>query len=88
MEKLEIIPHKVNEDKNIADALTKPVDQKDSAIHVTGINLETRAERHDEAPEMVGEECVQEVEWDDNKEDEGIEENHGKKVKWADENET
>ena len=85
----EIIIEKIGGKQNIADALTKPVDQKDSAIHVTGINLETRAERHDEAPEMVGEECVQELEWNDSKEDEGLvsKENYGKKVKWADENE-
>ena len=83
----EIFIEKIGGKQNIADALTKPVDQKDLAIHVTGVNLETRMERHDEAPEMVGEECVQEVDWNDNKEDEGIKENYGKKVKWADEDE-
>ena len=61
----EIIIEKIGGKQNIADALTKPVDQRDLAINVTGINLETRAERHNEAPEMVGEECVQEVEWNE-----------------------
>ena len=37
---------------------------------------------------MVGEECVPEVDWNDNTEDEGIEEKYRKKVKWTDENET
>ena len=59
----EIIIEKIGGKQNTADALTKPVDQKDLAIHVTGINLETGLKRHREAPEIVGEECVQEVEW-------------------------
>ena len=51
--------------------------------------METRAGRHDEAPKMVGEECVKEVEWIDNKRDEGptSKEKYGGKDRWADENE-
>ncbi len=53
----------------LAEALTKPVERGDLAIHETGINLETRSERHHEAPQMVGEECVHEITWAEEEED-------------------
>ena len=45
--------------------MTKPVDAKDLAIHVTGINLEVRHGRHGEAPQMAGEEALAKVSWAD-----------------------
>ena len=57
-----IVIEKIGGKQNIADALTKPVDQKDLEVHVTGINLEVRKGRHDEAPQMAGEESVKKVE--------------------------
>ena len=59
----EIVIEKVGGKQNIADALTKPVDQKDLEIHVTGISLEVRHGRHGEAPQMAGEESVKKVTW-------------------------
>ena len=38
----EIQIEKVGGKQNIADAMTKPVDAKDLAVHVAGINLEVR----------------------------------------------
>ena len=60
---------KVGGKQNIADALTKPVDQKDLEIHVTGINLEVREGRHGEAPQMAGEESIKRVTWKDENEE-------------------
>ena len=64
----EIVIEKVGGKQNIADALTKPVDQKDLEIHVTGINLEVRHGRHGEASQMVGEESAKKVTWADDNE--------------------
>ena len=50
--------------------MTKPVDAKDLAIHITGINLEARRGRHGEAPQMAGEEAVAKVSWAHQTEDE------------------
>ena len=66
---------KVRGKQNIADAPTKPVDQKELEIRVTGINLEVRHGRHGEASQMVGEESVKKVACaDDNETDEYDEE--------------
>ena len=54
---------------NIADALTKHVDNKALSVHVEGIKLEKREGRHHEAPEVAGDEVITEVTWDNDVED-------------------
>ena len=49
---------------NIADALTKHVDSKALAVHVEGVGMDRRGGRHEEAPEVAGDEVVQVVDWD------------------------
>ena len=70
----EIEIEKVGGKQNIADALTKPVDTKDLAIHVSGIGLDIRTGRHEDAPQMAGEESVNKIDWKDEEEEEREEE--------------
>ena len=64
----EIVIEKVGGKQNIADALTKPVDQKELEINLTGIKLGVRHGRHGQESQMVGEESVKKVTWADDNE--------------------
>ena len=65
----DLLVEKIGGKKNIADALTKYVDAKDLAVHVEGIGLEFRDGRHQDAPEVAGDDVIQVIDWgqeDDN----------------------
>ena len=61
----EICVEKVGGKSNLADGLTKFVDGKDLAIHVDGIGLENRTDRHMEAPGMAEGDAIKTVTWSD-----------------------
>ena len=44
---------KVDGKKNIADALTKPVEGLDLTVHILGTGLKFRSDRHDLAPAVA-----------------------------------
>ena len=65
----DLMVEKIGGKKNIADALTKYVDAKDLAIHVEGIGLEFRDGRHQDAPEVAGDEVIQVANWEQDDDD-------------------
>ena len=61
----EIIVEKVKTDKNLADALTKPLTNEDILKHIHGMGYEMRRDRHRLAPAVTAEEFVEEADGED-----------------------
>ena len=74
----EIIVEKIKTDENLADALTKPLNNEDIIKHVQGMGYDLRIDRHRLAPAVEREEFEEADDGDDDHDDDNNEEENDK----------